>query len=754
MLNPVATYRLQLHKGFSFKNLEQIIPYLVQLGIGTVYASPVMQATPGSMHGYDGVNPLLINPEIGTEEELKTISKLLQQHNIKWLQDIAPNHMAFNECNSWLMDVLKNGRASAYGYFFDILWVSPLHDRRLMVPFEGSSLEKLLKEQGIEQKYYRLCNWKETDHRINYRRFFTVNELICLNIQRRDVFETWHQYICRLLEDDIFQGLRIDHIDGLYNPTEYLNRVREMAGEECYIIVEKILQQHEGMPDYWPVQGNTGYDFLSMVNNLFTNPGSRKVFTVFYEQLTGDSRSAQEQVAEKKAYILYQHMQGELDNLVELYLSLGLADERDEKVVIKKDIADYLINCPVYRYYDGGIPLMNRDKGKSSLPLKEFYTRCMQFTGPLMAKGVEDTLMYTYNRFIGHNEVGDSPENYGLSCTDFHHAMKERQVHWPLSLNATSTHDTKRGEDARARLNVLTDLPEEWISTVKDWFILNTDIRDKGMPDANDEYFIYQSLLGTYPMPGEEDADFKDRFTSYLIKAIREAKRHSNWAAPNDVYENACKTFATALLDKQRPFWNSFMLLHKKVAGWGVINSLAQLVLKFTCPGVPDLYQGCELWDFSFVDPDNRRPVNYTLREQWLNDVQTADVQTLWDNRYTGKLKLWLTNKLLQERRKYEQVFSEGEYIPLQVAGKYKDHILAYARRYQQSWYLIAVPLYIAMPGKDENTTIDWEDTCVHLPEHVPGLWYSVLSDKSLKSQSLLFVQDLFEIFPVGVYRF
>lgn len=752
MLNPIATYRVQLHKGFSFKDLEQAIPYLVKLDISTLYASPVMQATPGSTHGYDGVNPLVINPEIGTEEELRVISKLLQQHYINWLQDIAPNHMAFNEHNPWLMDVLKKGKESVYSNFFDILWNSPLHDGRLMVPFEGSTLEKLLKEQNIEQKYYRLCNWQETDRRINYRRFFTVNELICLNIHREEVFEAWHQYIQCLLKENIFQGLRIDHIDGLYNPTEYLDRIRALAGEECYLIVEKILQQHEGMPDYWPVQGNTGYDFLSMMNNLFTNPESQEVFTAFYEELIGDNRSVQEQVVDKKAYILYQHMQGELDNLTLLYRSLGLSDEKDQD--IKQEIADYLIHCPVYRYYDDNIPLMKRDEGKSSHALKQFYTRCMQFTGPLMAKGVEDTLMYTYNRFIGHNEVGDSPENYGLSVEAFHRAMQERQRRWPLSLNATSTHDTKRGEDARARLNVLTDLPQEWPATVKEWFILNVDIHDKGMPDANDEYFIYQSLIGAYPMPGSAETDFKDRFISYLIKALREAKRYSNWAQPDERYEKACETFVTALLNKQRPFWNSFMLLHKKVAGLGVINSLAQMVLKFTCPGVPDIYQGCELWDFSFVDPDNRRPVDYALRQQWLNEVQNADVKTLWDNRYSGKIKLWLTNKLLHERRRYYELFSKGDYIPLQVAGKYKDHILAYTRCYQQSWYIIVVPLHIAMLSRDENMPVNWEDTCVLLPEDVPGLWYSVLSDQSLKSQSLLFVQNIFEIFPIGLFRF
>ncbi|HJU45998.1 MAG TPA: alpha-amylase family glycosyl hydrolase, partial [Chitinophagaceae bacterium] len=297
MLNPVATYRLQLHKGFTFKDLERLIPYLCQLGIGTVYASPVMQATPGSTHGYDGIDPLLISPEIGTEEELRAISKLLRQHKISWLQDIVPNHMAVHPDNNWLKDVLEKGKISEYASFFDIKWENP--------PFEGKLVA--------------------TNEQINYRRFFTVNELICLNIQYDEVFDTWHRYIKELLEENVFQGLRVDHIDGLSDPTLYLTKLRALAGQDCYIVVEKILQQHEGMPPYWRVQGNTGYDFLSMVNNLLSDPGGKELFTDFYNKLAGDTRTAQEQVADKKRFILDHYMQGELNNLVELYHSFGLS---------------------------------------------------------------------------------------------------------------------------------------------------------------------------------------------------------------------------------------------------------------------------------------------------------------------------------------------------------------------------------------------------------------------------------------------
>lgn len=732
MLNPIATYRVQLQKEFTFEQLEQIIPYLHQLGIDTIYASPILEAVPGSTHGYDGVNPHRINPEIGTEEQLLQLRERLNDLGMNWLQDIVPNHMAVHPNNTWLTDVLEKGKASPYALFFDIKWEHP--------PFEGKLVA--------------------TNEEINYRRFFTVNELICLNIHYPEVFETYHHYIRQLLKKAVFQGLRIDHIDGLSNPTDYLNKIRELAGEASYIVVEKILQQHEGMPAYWPVQGNTGYDFLSMVNNLFTNSSSKELFTTFYEKLINDKRTAHEQVNDKKAYILYHYMQGELNNLTQLYQLSGLSNEQDREEDIKKDIADYLIYCPVYRYYDENIPLMKRDEGKSNPELKQFYTRCMQFTGPLMAKGVEDTLMYTYNRFIGHNEVGDSPENYGLSCADFHYAMQKRQEDWPLSLNASSTHDTKRGEDARARLNVLTDLPEEWFAAVEEWYRLNSDIREKDSPDANDEYFIYQSLIANYPMPREEEADFKERFIAYLIKALRESKRNSDWAQPNETYEAACKEFVAALLDDQRPFRKSFEQLHHTIADFGIINSLSQLTLKFTCPGVPDIYQGCELWDLSFVDPDNRRAVDYEKRKQCLGFLteQYRDpqqlLQELWHQRFNAFIKLWLIHTLLQERSAQHELFVKGDYIPLEVTGVYHQYILAFARRKEDKWLIVVVPLHPAIVCKEQEndiTTLDWKDTAIVLPEETPANYTSLLLNKNIPAQGRLLIRDIFNVLPIAV---
>ncbi|MCX6212881.1 malto-oligosyltrehalose synthase, partial [Spirosoma sp.] len=598
MKNPVSTYRIQFHKDFTFRDFEQIIPYLDQLGVRTLYASPIFEAVPGSLHGYDSVNPQRINPEIGTETQLRAISRRLSQRGISWIQDIVPNHMAFDPHNQWLMDVLEKGQLSSYATFFDIDWQSPVHQGRLMVPFLGSPLNEVIDRNELtvnyqkgkfvityfdttyplnlhayttilkagstnsdkavrqllnriekstsaikpdqytrqtdecvqalaelmtekegkayvqsclktvnsmpacirkitDQQAYRLCFYGETDQQINYRRFFTVNSLICLNIQDPVVFDAVHQLPKTLLEAGVFHGLRVDHIDGLQDPNRYLQRLRQLAGPEAYIVVEKILQNKEDLPDDWPIQGATGYAYLSMVNNLFTRTESEASFTRFYHALLGEKMAVRAELHDKKAYILYQHMNGELDNLYALFLDSNLLDASVLASVpaedLKTAIGEFLIQCPVYRYYGNQMPLSEEEatavrtifsrirKNKPELApavglLDEallqnpssgtddyrqqalrFYQRCMQFTGPLMAKGVEDTLMYTYTRFIGHDEVGDSPEYFGLTVDAFHQKMIDRQTQWPLALNATSTHDTKRGEDVRSRLNVLTD---------------------------------------------------------------------------------------------------------------------------------------------------------------------------------------------------------------------------------------------------------------------------------------------------------
>ncbi|MDB5191756.1 MAG: 4-alpha-glucanotransferase [Segetibacter sp.] len=904
MHNPVATYRLQFHKEFTFDVFEKIIPYLRKLGVSTIYASPVFQATPGSTHGYDALNPNKINPEIGSKNQLINLARNLEEEGISWLQDIVPNHMAFDTRNLWLRDVLEKGQLSIYAPFFDVPWTGKIYHGRMMVPFLGASLDEVIKNKELKvdfdnkrlvfryyestyplhirsystilksgkeepskaikqlltqieeihileeqelygqrwnefgqqfislmkdeaskdfilscmeevnndaeiikkisgEQVYQLCEWQKTDYRINFRRFFTVNGLICLNIQNSDVFQLHHELIKEMVDEGIFKGLRIDHIDGLYDPNKYLDDLRNLAGGETYIIVEKILEPGEALPKKWPIQGNTGYDFLGIVNNLFTNKENEEKFNELYQQITNDYTPIQQQLREKKSHILYDSMGGELQNLYQLFLDLNLIDKRSFARVRKEDmksaIAEFLIHCPVYRYYGNRMPLdgeeaaaiqdifnrvrrtdndlsdavslleiallKNPREGNQERNAKalRFYQRCMQFTGPLMAKGVEDTLMYTYNRFIGHNEVGDSPEAFGLLPHEFHHAMRERQQHWPFSLNATSTHDTKRGEDVRARLNVLTDLADEWTSIVAEWQDMNNDLKQDQYPDSNDEYFIYQTLAGAFPMAGQDEDNFSERMQQYIEKALREAKTYSNWTTPDEEYESAAKQFAVQLLDKTRPFWKSFETFHQKISDYGVVNSLSQVLLKFACPGVPDVYQGCELWDFSLVDPDNRRPVDYQKRQEWLEELEPRVkgkegqlLQELWNDRYNAKIKLWLVHTLFDLRKQYPTVFSEGEYIPLQVEGQYKDNILAFARKQHRHVFIVAVPLHIAAICEEQSKgvdEVDWKDTRILLPKDVVGDWEHQLAYTQGGKQSEIEVKDIFNPLPFAILK-
>jgi 4-alpha-glucanotransferase len=378
-----------------------------------------------------------------------------------------------------------------------------------------------------------------------------------------------------------------------------------------------------------------------------------------------------------------------------------------------------------------------------------------------MAKGVEDTLMYTYNRFIGNNEVGDSPETFGTSIVSFHKKMKYRQANWPLSINATATHDTKRGEDVSARLNVLTDLPEEWFEAVNEWRILNEGLKTNGFPDTNDEYFIYQALVSTYPF--HSDDSYEERFHAYISKALREAKIHSNWNTPNEEYETAAKNFASGLLDKSKPFWKSFKNFQDKISDHGIINSLTKVLLKFTCPGIPDVYQGCELWDFNMVDPDNRRPVNYEQRIEWLDKIskekeehQDELLKLLWENRADGNIKLWLIHNLLKERKENQELFHEGHYIPLKVKGAHKKHIIAFARRHKDTWYVVASAIHTASLCKKQGkkvSEIDWENTRIVLPDEAPENWNGLLHKISGTNKKGIEVGQLFKDLPLAFIK-
>jgi malto-oligosyltrehalose synthase len=882
MYNPISTYRIQFNKSFTTRDLQNHLEYLALLGVGTIYASPVLEATPGSGHGYDVINPLKLNPEITDTDHFTELYEDLKEKKIGWLQDIVPNHMAYNPGNLWIMDVLEKGPHSDYAGYFDFERDVPSDEKRVMVPFLGSnaddailnneiklgfargnfsvnyydnifparfetlkelfeksenmpeSLQNTYDDYGIasmrsgseflngkweefkkqlsglyeskedvksfinrlltrvnekpeelirilNSQYFELCFWQETERRINYRRFFTINGLICLRMEKDEVFGTYHRLIQELLNEGKIQGLRIDHIDGLNNPTEYLVKLRQMCGNETYIVAEKILEKDEDLPRFWPIQGNTGYDFLAIVNNLLTSTRDYDKLISLYSNITQRTMTPEELIYKNKHMILTTRMHGEWDNIFNYFNELGFIDYSSEIISheeIKEALGEFMLACPVYRLYPQKFPLdrHNRNivreifekalaRNPALTPALEllskiiltnfdnvdhdnrvcnFFTRLMQFTGPLMAKGVEDTSMYQYNCFITHNEVGDAINASGITIEEFHKLMQERCQNWPYTMNTTSTHDTKRGEDVRARLNIISELPEEWEEMVNRWMQMNQRHKkrlDSGLlePSLSVEYFIYQTLLGTFPADGKSDETYAQRIDEYLVKALRESKRKVSWRSPDETYESTVCAFARKLLDPENEFLSSFVSFQQKIVWGGVINSLMQLTLKCTCPGIPDIYQGTELWDLTLVDPDNRQDVDYEYRYHKLNEIikshqsdPAGTITELVKNHYDGNIKLWLTYRLLNIRRKYPDLFLWGDYVPLEVEGNFDAHVLAFARVYKGQYFVVAMPLFLASLAAHDSEQIFSEtglyNSFIRLPEDAPRHWVNMIT--------------------------
>ncbi|WP_159522745.1 malto-oligosyltrehalose synthase [Sunxiuqinia indica] len=658
----------------------------------------------------------------------------------------------------------------------------------------NSNSQKMM--EVMNQLFYWPTFWKETEKMINYRRFFTINSLICVNVQHEKVFDATHKMIADWIKKKLVDGIRVDHIDGLFNPSQYLGRLRKLAGEDTHITIEKILEKDENLPTDWPIEGTTGYDFLALVNNLLTNPEKGPVFYSYYNNWIKKTDEYRDVFHKKNRFILYNRFKGELINLTQEWRSisadLGIPLQEENA---QRALGEFLVFCPVYKIYqspsvfsntemeevnsiiDAAITggqsekdeleklrnlflLKNIDKESERKQIDTFFRHCMQFTGPLMAKGIEDTAFYSYNPFIGHNEVGDSPGFLGIRTETFHQLMQERQTKEPLTLDATSTHDTKRGEDARARLNVLSDVPEKWIEATKDWRILNKKFKifddEREMPTANDEYFIYQVLCAHWPMGGLLDETFIDRLTEYLVKAMREAKVNSSWSDPDESYETETIQFVRNVLSEKSDFRERFQAFVVDIIPHGIVNSLTQLILKNTCPGVPDTYQGCERWNLSFVDPDNRQPVDYAHLESELDEmIRNSEVDKLnFANRLmqepeSGRIKQWITYLTLKERKDNEKLFQEGSYVPLEVEGKYKKHLIAFYRQFQEEYFLVILPLNTAaLP-----TNCNWEDTWILMPELKLLDWQNLLSNEFLKNTNKLEASRVFGRIQLGLFR-
>jgi len=659
-----------------------------------------------------------------------------------------------------------------------------------------AALDELLNKQ-----FFKLTAWTKASEIINYRRFFYLNEFIGLCAEKSRVFEFTHQLISQFVTNGMFTGLRVDHIDGLYDPTLYLTRLREKAGD-TFIVVEKILQSDEQLPQEWPIQGTTGYEFTARVNQLFCCGQNEHAFSEIYRQSVGADYDRDSLLYEKKKYVVRRYMTGEVRHLAHIlkdYSDSDLATEYTEAALI-----EVIAAFPVYRTYikdytpagpcracikravgsaansnprlkqtiDSIGRLLLGEKPLSRLPhdknkLLHFIMKFQQLTGPAMAKGFEDTFLYCYNRLISLNEVGSNPACFGISSGEFHKFNSERAKLWPHSLNATGTHDTKRGEDVRARLNVLSEMPQQWNSKVTHWKQINKQKKARcngcPAPDLNDEYFLYQTLIGALPFNEAQYEGFAKRVKEHFIKAVREAKVHTSWIEQNKQYENACEQFVDKLLvfNQKDEFWHDFISFQRQVAAYAVYNSLSQLLIKMTAVGVPDFYQGSELWDLNLVDPDNRRKVDFGLRAGLLAQIESnenpADPAFLTELlRYPqdGRAKMFLIYKVLAARRKYREIFDDGDYLPLTVTGRQQDNVIAFARKSKKRMAIAVATRFhtrIVRPPQLPVGDQTWTDARIIIPGPASDSLFNVITAEKLISSNTLPAAKVLNKFPVAL---
>jgi (1->4)-alpha-D-glucan 1-alpha-D-glucosylmutase len=942
---------------FTFARARALVPYFHALGISDCYASSFLRAMPGSMHGYDVIDPTTLNAEIGSEQEFAELAETIRTHSMGLILDVVPNHMGIGQVlNAWWRDVLENGPSSRYADAFDIDWhpIKRELENKVLLPILGDQYGTVLENQEIQIQFldgaflvqygdqilplapkswlhllsheldrltnmdapevielhsiitalrhlpsqhernpdkvaeryrekevikrrlatlveqgdeiqrfitdnvrhfngakgkpetfdlldlvlngqpYRLASWKVASEEINYRRFFDINELAAIRMEEPRVFQEVHALVFALLKQRAVTGLRIDHVDGLYDSSMYLKEMQSWARHELapvledpqkplFIVVEKILGDKEPLPDDWPVYGTTGYEFLVLVNGLFVDQRHERVFTDIYQRFTGRRDSYEDLVYESKNLIMRMSMASEVNVLGH---SLNLLSERDRRSrdFTLNNLTDALreiIACfPVYRTYmtDGPEPPQERDRAyihaavarakrrnpevsgevydfiraillkqadarteQDRMDQMRFVMKFQQTTGPVMAKGVEDTVFYVYNRLTSLNEVGGSLDRFGLSPAAFHSRMQERQAQWPSSLSASSTHDTKRSEDVRARINLLSEFPNRWREFVRRWSKWNkkyrTDVEGQSAPDRNDEYLLYQTLVGAWPLADMDDDEYRlfcDRILAYMKKAIYESKIHTSWINPHQDYDEAVRRFVCRVLDRKenRIFVDDFLTLQREIASYGLFNSLSQLLVKIAAPGIPDIYQGTELWDFSLVDPDNRRPVDYELRmnmlEEMKRDIEAAGtdrrdlVGRLVRQKTDGRIKFYVTITGLQYRRAHPLLFAEGRYVALEVQGPRSRHVCAFARAHEGKTIVAVVPRLLGALMSETNAAAPlgadvWQDTRLAMPDDDEGAEYrnlftgQVIRTAVHDGHSMLLLQHILQNCPVAM---
>ena len=842
-----STCRVQLNAAFTMAQARARVPYFARLGISHLYCSPIFAARRGSMHGYDVVDPGKINPELGTEADLRALADELHRSDMGLIVDIVPNHMGIGAENRYWDDVLTHGERSRYARWFDIDWgrgggAAAERGRQVVLPILADELDRVLDggelavdlssgsarlayfshslpvdpatlpdelqlaqldttEAGeiarlyagpeardrlsalLDAQHYRLVHWRRGPDEINYRRFFEVNDLAAVRAEDEIVFRETHAYLLRLVHDGVIDGLRVDHVDGLLDPLQYLQRLRAHVRPDTPIFVEKILSAGESLRPSWPVQGTTGYEFLNALEDLLIDASGYAAVERAYRALRRLGRTTFRDIARSaKVAVLQSALRPDVARVSDLALRLargaGKSWSRDE---LAAGIVAFIAALAVYRtYVDGRSSIEDADRDVVTRAVREatpssggdcdvvsfigslvlgeakvdpgarlqFVQRLQQLSGPAAAKGVEDTALYVYVPLLSRNEVGGAPDDPLADAATQLHAMNlQQQTRWPRGLRCTNTHDTKRSADVRARLDALAQIPREWERAVRRWRRLNAKhrrtVRGRIAPDTNTEYVTYQTLVAIWPTPRAHrraddlpDRAWRDaaceRLTRYMLKAAREAKTRTSWTEPDAAYEDALRAFVVAILEpaEDAPFLVDVARLVSRVASIGAWISLSRIAIHLTAPGTPDLYQGDELWNQTLVDPDNRRQIDYDARISALADLRQLEQQPRAGDAVDPadpRLKLLVTHRLLSARRADPDLFRCGDYQPLVCRGARATNVFAFARTFADRHALViaARPAEaLVRPG----AAAWWADTTVELPSALGGReWRSVI---------------------------
>ncbi|WBQ04771.1 malto-oligosyltrehalose synthase [Kribbella sp. CA-293567] len=793
---PQATYRVQVHAEFGFDAAAEIVSYLHSLGISHLYLSPILQAAPGSMHGYDVVDHSRLSEPAGGREAFDRLSARLDDQRMGAIADVVPNHVAVPtpaRLNTALWSVLRDGPGSPYADWFDVDWGSG--NQPLLMAVLGQRIGKVLADgelsvdndvlryydhefplrpgteslpiaELVTEQWYRLAHWRVADEELNYRRFFDVDTLAAVRVENQEVFEATHELLFSLLHEGKLNGFRIDHPDGLADPRGYLRRLAERTGG-AWVVVEKILEGDEELPGDWPCAGTTGYDALLRVGGLFVDPAGAAPLSALHSELTGEPADFGSVVEQAKREVVKHGQYAEVHRLVELLARICQDDVRlrdHTRRAFHLVVVELLVNFDRYRAYvvPGEQPdptsiralehavekarrnldedqqetlelvrdlLLGREAGTASRideqARHELIVRFQQTCGPVMAKGIEDTAFYRWFRLTSLNEVGGDPQHFGVSPEEFHAFAARLNDRWPRTMTTLSTHDTKRSEDVRARLGVLSEQPAAWTEAVRSWRSLSEQHRDSEL-DGSTEYLVWQTIFGTW----DDGPIAEERLQAYVLKATREAKRHTSWTSSNSEYEEAVASFITGVLGDETLLaaigrFADGQSEHIRAA------TLGQKLVQLTMPGVPDVYQGTELVDLSLVDPDNRRPVDYGRRIERLARLDAgARPHGLAEE------KLLVTAKALRLRRQNAEAFA-GSYKPLPTSS---GHAVAFCRG--DSVVTVATRLPVAL-----HRLGGWGDSTVVLPE---GDWQDVLTGRSVGSGATRIAELLADL-PVAL---